>query len=61
MKVRNVQIAEMVAEKGYDYEKALDGIDAGRTPEDEEQEITAEELKDMIEAICLSFECEEEG
>lgn len=61
MKVRNVQIAKMVAEKGYDYEKALEGIDAARTPEDEEKEITEEELNEMIEAICLSFECEKEG
>ena len=60
MKARNVQIARMVAEKGYDYEKALDGIDAGRMPEDEEKEITEEELNEMVEAICLSFECEEE-
>lgn len=61
MKIRNVQIAKMVAEKGYDYEKALEGIDAGRTPEDEEKEITDEELGEMVEAICLSFECEKEA
>lgn len=61
MKIRNTEIAKMVAEKGYDYEKALDGIDAGRTPEDEEKEITDEELGEMVEAICLSFECEKEA
>lgn len=61
MKIRNTEIAKMVAEKGYDYKNALEGIDAGRTPEDEEKEITDEELGEMVEAICLSFECEKEA
>lgn len=60
MKIRNTEIAKMVAEKGYDYWEVLDGIDTGRTPEQEEEEITKEELDDMIENICLSFEIEGE-
>lgn len=60
MKIRNTEIAKIVAEKGYDYQEALDGIDAGRTPEQEEEEITQKELDDMTKNICLSFEIEEE-
>lgn len=56
MKISNVQIAKMVANRGYDYQEALDGIDAGRMPEQEEMEISAEELNDMIENICSGFE-----
>lgn len=60
MKITNVEIAKIVEEKGYDYQKALDGIDAGRTPDREAEEITQEELDDMIRNICLSFEIEKE-
>lgn len=60
MKISNVEIAKMVADKGYDCQEALDGIDAGRTPEQEEEEISEEELEDMIKNICLSFEIEKE-
>ena len=60
MKITNVEIAEMVAKRGYDYEAALEGIDAGRTPEEEELEITEAEVENMVDAICLSFECENE-
>lgn len=60
MKITNVEIAKIVEEKGYNYQKALDGIDAGRTPEQEEEAITQEELEDMIGNICLSFRIEEE-
>lgn len=56
MKVSNVEIAEMVAAKGYAFNEALSGIDAGRTPEDEEKEITRSEVDEMVDAICLSFE-----
>ncbi len=55
MKKSNVEIAKMVEDRGYDFEKALDSIDAGRTPEDEEMEITEDELKDLVENICFSF------
>ncbi len=55
MKKSNVEIAKAVAEKGYDYQEALDGIDAGRTAEEEEEEITQEELDDIVENICFSF------
>ena len=60
MIITNTEIAEMVAKRGYDYEAALEGIDAGRTPEEEELEITEAEVKDMVDNICLSFECENE-
>ena len=60
MKITNTEIAEMVAKRGYDYSEALDSIDAGRTPEDEAQEITEAEVENMVDAICLSFECENE-
>ena len=50
----------MVAKRGYDYEAALEGIDAGRTPEDEAQEITETEVNKIVDAICFSFECENE-
>ena len=58
MKKTNVEIAKMVAERGYDYQEALDGIDAGRSPEEEEMEITEEELNDIVENICFSFDQE---
>lgn len=58
MKKTNVEIAKMVAERGYDYQEALDGIDAGRSPEEEEMEITEEELNDIVEDICSSFDQE---
>jgi len=60
MKKSNVEIAKMVAERGYDYQKTLDGIDAGRTPEEEELDISEEELQDMIDNICSSFEQEKD-
>lgn len=60
MIITNVEIAKMVAKRGYDYEAALEGIDAGRTPEEEELEITEAEVENMVDAICLSFECENE-
>lgn len=60
MKKTNVEIAKLVAERGYDYEEALEGIDAGRIPADEEKEITQEELNEMVDAICSSFDCESE-
>ncbi len=55
MKKSNVEIAKMVEDRGYDFQEALDSIDAGRTPEDEEMEITEDELKDLVESICFSF------
>ena len=60
MRISNIKIAEMIAERGYDYQEALNGIDAGRTPEQEGKEITKEDLEDMIKNICLSFEIERE-
>ena len=58
MKITNTEIAKMVAKRGYDYSEALDSIDAGRTPEEEAQEITGTEVNNMIDAICLAFGCE---
>lgn len=60
MKKSNVEIAKMVAERGYDYQETLDSLDAGRTPEDEEKEISEDELNDIVENICSSFVQEEE-
>lgn len=60
MRISNVEIAEIVAKRGYNYREALDSIDAGRTPEEEEQEITEAEVENMVDAICLSFDCENE-
>ena len=56
----NVEIASMVANKGYDFTEALEAIDAGRTPEDEKEEITQEEINEIVEAICSSFEIDME-
>lgn len=60
MKRTNVEIARMVESKGYSFTEALEAIDAGRTPEDEMEEITQEEINEMVEAICLSFEIDME-
>lgn len=56
----NVEIARMVESKGYNFTESLEAIDAGRTPEDEREEITQEEIDEMVEAICLSFEIDVE-
>ena len=56
----NVEIARMIASKGYSFTEALEAIDAGRTLEDEREEITQEEINEMVEAICSSFEIDVE-
>ena len=56
----NVEIARMIASKGYSFTEALEAIDAGRTPEDESEVITQEEINEMVEAICSSFEIDVE-
>ena len=48
MKITNTEIARIVAARGYDYSEALDSIDAGRTPEEEDLEITEEEVNDEV-------------
>lgn len=40
----NVEIARMVESKGYSFTEALEAVDVGRTPEDEREEITQEEI-----------------
>lgn len=40
----NVEIAKMVEDRGYDFQTALESIDFGRTAEEEEMEITQEEI-----------------
>ena len=60
MRITNIEIAKMVAKRGYDYSEALDSIDAGRTPEDEAQEITEAEASEMVDSVCLSFDEEAE-
>lgn len=54
----NVEIAKMVEERGYNFQTALDSIDFGRTAEEEEMEITQEEINELVDAICSSFEQE---
>ena len=54
----NVEIAKMVEERGYDFQTALDSIDVGRTTEEEEMEITQEEIDELVDAVCSSFEQE---
>lgn len=54
----NVEIAKMVEERGYDFQTALDSIDFGRTAEEEEMEITQEEINELVDAVCSSFEQE---
>lgn len=60
MIISNVEIAKRIEARGYDFNKALEGIDAGRTPDDEGLEITEEELAEIIDGICLSFEIDKE-
>ena len=36
MIITNVEIAKVIEKKGYDFQKALDSIDAGRTPDQED-------------------------
>ena len=52
----NVEIAKMVEERGYNFQTALDSIDFGRTAEEEEMEITKEEINELVDAVCSSFE-----
>jgi hypothetical protein len=54
----NVEIAKMVEERDHDFQTALDSIDFGRTAEEEEMEITQEEINELVEAVCSSFEQE---
>lgn len=56
MRKTNVEIAREIENRGYNYAEALKDLDAGRAPEEEQHEITQEELDELIEAICLSFE-----
>lgn len=35
-KVSNVEIAKLVAARGHDFDKVLENLDAGRSPEQEE-------------------------
>lgn len=52
-----------MAAKGYDFQEVLDNLDAGRTPDEEEREISDEELKEIEDAIEISYmhEAEETG
>ena len=54
----NVEIAKMVEDRGYDFQTALDSIDFGRIAEEEEMEITQEEINELVDAVCSSFEQE---
>ena len=56
----NVEIAKMVEDRGYDFQTVLESIDFGRTAEEEEMEITQEEINELVDAVCSSFEQEGE-
>ena len=60
MKKTNVEIAEMVAERGYEFQRVLDDIDISRTPADEKKELTEAELLQLIESISDALDCEDE-
>lgn len=51
-------VARAVEERGYDFQTALDSIDFGRTTEEEQMEITQEEIDELVDVICSSFEQE---
>lgn len=53
-----MEIAKMVEDRGYDFQTALESIDFGRTAEEEEMEITQEEIDELVDAVCSSFEQE---
>lgn len=61
MKIRNVEIARIVSIKLLakniicDFTEVLDSIDEGRTLEQEDMEISIEELYDLIDNVCFSF------
>lgn len=59
MRKTNVEIAEMVAARGYDFQRVLDSIDVSRTPEDEETELTEAEFVQLVESIFLGIDCED--
>ena len=54
----NVEIAKMVEERGYDFQTALESIDFGRTADEEGMEITQEEINELVDSVCSSFEQE---
>ena len=58
MIISNVKIAERVSSRGYDYEKALDDLDAYRTPEQEELELSESEVEELVNNICAGFDFE---
>lgn len=59
-KISNVQIAKLVAARGHDFDKVLENLDAGRSPEQEEEKITEAELNEMVDNICAGWEESEE-
>ena len=58
MIISNVKIAEIVASRGYNYEKALDDLDAYRTPDQEELELSESEVEELVNNICAGFDFE---
>lgn len=59
-KISNVEIAEMVSECGYPFTETLDSCDAWRSPNQEEIPLSEAETLDIVDNICLSFDCREE-
>lgn len=60
MKISNVKLAKIIENKGYEFQKVLDSLDAIRTPEEEKKEISEEEVSNIIDNFILSFNCEAE-
>lgn len=58
MIISNVKIAERIASRGYDYEKALEDLDAYRTPAQEKLEISDSDVDELINNICEGFDFE---
>lgn len=56
--ISNVDLARICEESGADFQKSLDGIDAGRSPEEEAEKVDGSWIIDLILNILSSFEQE---
>lgn len=69
MIIRNVELAEMVLVKcaklnisdSVSYDKVLASIDCGRTPDDEEKDVTVSYVMDFVEDFAFGLVCDIEG
>jgi len=65
IKISNVELAKMVAGRGFNYNKALGSIDAGRVPTEEdmcggitmheEQEVALADALEIVDNVCSFF------